>query len=159
MQRHHSAGSGSAAYDFAAGGQGREHLQDQEDGDASAELLTQQGGLQEALFRVLHKLCSEPLVDGWRFALSVMVIDYLQLAVFFIGYNFPWRLDFEAWYWKWISWVRFTNMLPQDTGLFNGSFGLYVGMFLVLAGALLLFAAGCVFLGMKSKASQSHHAW
>ena len=28
---------------------------------------------------MLHKLCKEPLVEGWRFALSVMVIDYLQV--------------------------------------------------------------------------------
>ncbi|GAB4813124.1 hypothetical protein N2152v2_000170 [Parachlorella kessleri] len=83
--------------DSAAGSQGSERRQDQEDGDASTELLTQQGGLQEALFGVLHKLCKEPLVEGWRFALSAMVINYLQLAVFFIGHNFPWTLDFEAW--------------------------------------------------------------
>ena len=31
------------------------------------------------MFGVLHKLCKEPLVEGWRFALSVMVIDYLQV--------------------------------------------------------------------------------
>ena len=24
-------------------------------------------------------------------------------------------------YWKWLSWVRFTNWIPQNTGLFNGS--------------------------------------
>ncbi|GAB4813118.1 hypothetical protein N2152v2_000164 [Parachlorella kessleri] len=136
-----SAGSGGGDTASAQGSESGERLQDQEGGDASAEVLTQRGGIQEAVFCVLHSLSKERLVEGWRFALSVMVIDYLQLAVFFIGYNFPWRLDFEAWYWKWLN------------------HGLYMAILFSMAAILLLSAAGCGFIAIKHKSSQSHYLW
>jgi len=37
--------------------------------------------VQEAVFGVLHMLSKERLVDGWRFAVLVMVLEYLQVRV------------------------------------------------------------------------------
>ena len=48
--------------------------------------------VQEAVFGVLYKLSKERLFEGWRFVLSAMVIDYLQVCCFvqdyvIIGYS------------------------------------------------------------------------
>ncbi|GAB4816719.1 hypothetical protein N2152v2_003765 [Parachlorella kessleri] len=71
-----------------AGGENGEGTQGQEGGDTSAELLTQQGSLQEAVFGVLYTLSKERLTEGCRFVVFAMVLDYLQvLEVAQLDYN------------------------------------------------------------------------
>ncbi|GAB4816720.1 hypothetical protein N2152v2_003766 [Parachlorella kessleri] len=92
-----SEGGGSTGGDHDQGSGGGERQHGQEEGFSSTELLTQQGSLQEAVFGVLYTLSKERLTEGWRFVVSAMILDYLQLAVFFIGNNFPWNFNFYAW--------------------------------------------------------------
>ncbi|GAB4813121.1 hypothetical protein N2152v2_000167 [Parachlorella kessleri] len=74
-----AAGASALRKVMRGSGDSGEHSQGQEGGDASASLLTQRGGIQEAVFGVLYALSKERLVDGWRFAVSVMVLEYLQV--------------------------------------------------------------------------------
>ncbi|GAB4816718.1 hypothetical protein N2152v2_003764 [Parachlorella kessleri] len=145
---------------MAAGtGEGGEQAAGEEEGDASAELLTQQGSIQEAVFGVLYTLSKERLNEGWRFVVFAMVLDYLQLAVFFIGNNFPWNYNFYAWYWKWLSWVCLTNMFPKGTGLIDGNYNLYLAIFFVLTGFLVVSAALCIFVGINFKSNHFPYVW
>ncbi len=44
----------------------------QDEADNPAELLNQQGSVQEAVFGVLYTLSKERLAEGWKFVLSSM---------------------------------------------------------------------------------------
>ncbi|PSC71757.1 flagellar associated membrane [Micractinium conductrix] len=88
-----------------------------------------------------------------------MIIDYLQLAVFFISNNFPWTLRFTAWYWKWLSWVCFTNMFPPVTGLGNGNYMFYEVVFYALTAILIAAFALCVLVGHSFKTGTFTWIW
>ncbi|KAI7846027.1 hypothetical protein COHA_000564 [Chlorella ohadii] len=169
MQRSNSlssAGSGSTGFSsqFSGNSANTQGSQPPDGGggeDVAAELAgnSLQGSLQEATFGVLYTLSKEKFSEGWRWVLTTMIVDYLQLAVFFIGNNFMWTMNFRAWQWKWLSWVCFTNMFPQHTGLGNGNYTFYQVVFYTLTVILVASFVLCVFVGHNFKTNSFPWLW
>ncbi|GAB4820336.1 hypothetical protein N2152v2_007382 [Parachlorella kessleri] len=137
-----SSFGGSSAFEASAhGSETEEHPAGQDETSNSMELLNQQGNIQEALFGVLYMLSKERLAEGWKFVLFAMTVDYLQLAVFFISYNFPWDFDSSAWYWKWLN------------------YHIYLGVFYTLVGVLLAALVLCTVIGVKFKDNSFTYVW
>ncbi|GAB4820337.1 hypothetical protein N2152v2_007383 [Parachlorella kessleri] len=136
-----SSFGGSSFEPSAQGSEGEEHPAGQDETSNATEVLNQQGNIQEAVFGVLYTLSKERLAEGWRFVLFAMTVDYLQLAVFFISYNFPWDFDAYAWYWKWLN------------------YHIYLGVFYALVGVLLAALALCIVIGVKFKHNSFTYVW
>ncbi|PRW21106.1 flagellar associated membrane [Chlorella sorokiniana] len=170
MQRSNStssAGSGSTGFSsqFSGASANTQGSQPPDGGNGSEDVAAElaggslQGSLQEATFGALYTLSKEKFSEGWRWVLCTMIIDYLQLAVFFIGNNFMWTMNFRAWQWKRLSWVCFTNMFPPHTGLGNGNYTFYQVVFYTLTVILVASFVLCAFVGHSFKTGSFPWLW
>ncbi|KAG2450719.1 hypothetical protein HYH02_004557 [Chlamydomonas schloesseri] len=146
-----SVGSGansvaSDARSMAGGGGGG--------GDVGAnDLLEQNQTVQAAVFGVLYTLAKEKLDTSKRFAFAKLILDFLQCFILIVNPSYGWAIDTNAWYWKAIKWVHFSNPIIAK------GYNFFVAILYVLAAALAISIMLCVWVGWCFKNDRFPYVW
>eukprot|EP00891_Asterochloris_glomerata_P000486 jgi/Astpho2/486/Aster-x0440 len=110
-------------------------------GDDDKDLLKQQGSLQDAVFGVLFTLSKEKLNTSWKYAMAVIILDFLQLSVFNLSPWFPWAFDKHIWVYRVFEYSQLQRLAQAGGQTVFYIFMSLIAVIVVFSGCLCLFVA------------------
>ncbi|DBA94392.1 TPA: hypothetical protein ACH3X1_001997 [Trebouxia sp. C0004] len=121
--------------------------------DDRTDLLKNQTSLQDSVFGVLFTITKEKLNNSWKYAMTVIILDVLQLLVFNLEDGFPWTFEKTNW-----EYHLFTDFQLQRLALRGGEL-VYMIFFWLLTAIVVVSAALCVFVAYNFRTNNFPYIW